>query len=193
MSHLGESAIDASLPLYRLPPESWIQIASFLPTLREFVRLWVTSQQIQKQLPKADATFWKALLEFFLAGRQLTLESISVSIIGPSKFLSSSRKVQKGCYDDFRLMESLFTKRKCSRSGCFRFYEEWANFNQACCYHPGQLKSGMFLSCCRAASFQESGCKYTFHSGMFHFMLTHTSSDKATNSSWKSCWISIQK
>lgn len=157
--------------MLRLPTETWILIASYLPTLREFMRLWVASQKLQSLLPKSDSMFWRALLECFLQSRSIALDSISLSITGSSKFLSKSRKKEKSSLEEFQAIENLFTRRKCSRSGCLKHYEEWMNTATACWYHPGQLKSGMFLSCCRADSFQTPGCKSSFHSGMFHYML----------------------
>lgn len=170
MNALSNVGVDSKI-MYRLPAEVWILIAAYFPSLREFMRLWVSCQRLQQQLNKHDSIFWKSLLTTFIQERNIAMDSISVSITGSSKFLSKSRIVERNTLEDFKVIENLFTRRKCSRSGCFQYYEEWMNHASACWHHPGQMKSGMFLSCCRANSFQAPGCKSTFHSGMFHYML----------------------
>ena len=69
------------------------------------------------------------------------------------------------------LLKALFSSKKCSRSGCMKFYHEFNNGNSQCMYHPGKLKSGGYLSCCRSKGFKSVGCKKAYHDGMFYSMV----------------------
>lgn len=69
------------------------------------------------------------------------------------------------------LLKALFSSKKCSRSGCMKFYHEFNNDNSQCMYHPGKLKSGGYLSCCRNKGFKSVGCKKAYHDGMFYSMV----------------------
>lgn len=69
------------------------------------------------------------------------------------------------------LLKALFSTKKCSRSGCMKFYHEFNNDNSQCMYHPGKLKSGGYLSCCRNKGFKSIGCKKAYHDGMFYSMV----------------------
>jgi hypothetical protein len=52
-----------------------------------------------------------------------------------------------------------------------KFYHEFNNDNSQCVYHPGKLKSGGYLSCCRNKGFKSVGCKKAYHDGMFYSMV----------------------
>jgi hypothetical protein len=72
--------------------------------------------------------------------------------------------------DYFLFLRVLFQKSKCSRSGCFKNYYEWSNDLFVCSVHPGKMKNSRSMTCCRAKSFQSSGCSLARHDGNFYFM-----------------------
>jgi hypothetical protein len=81
--------------------------------------------------------------------------------------------------DYFHFLRVLFQRSKCNRSGCYQYYYEWENHLKACSYHPGRLVgSRKYVSCCRASSYGDRGCKTAYHNGSFYFMLHLKRNDK---------------
>lgn len=144
-----------------LSTELWIEIACYFDNLKDFFRAWLAGNLI-RLIPKSHPSFWKILLKLYLQSRSIPFEQAT---------RSSYMQPNETSYYDFALIQSLFTARKCTRSGCFQKYCEWSNHPKACAYHSGKYKPGQYVSCCRAKSFQEPGCKFAYHSGMFHFMV----------------------
>lgn len=171
------------ISLDQIPQDAWLLIACFLPSLRDFVRLWILSKKMQLLCPKTHSIFWRSLIDSFMMSRGLSLGQTSVSMVGSFKIMRPAAPDDPGDMEDFRQLELLFAKRKCSRSGCFQWYEEWRNHRSACMFHPGKMKARGFLTCCGASSFQEPGCQKNSHNGMFHFMLhTHRPAELPVNS-----------
>lgn len=147
--------------LQRLSPDIWINISCYFETLKDFIRVWIAGN-FTKLIPKSHPTFWKVLLKHFLASQSIPFDQAMRS----SYMLPTQSEIY-----DFLAIQSLFTARTCTRSGCFQPYLEWSNHSRSCSYHPGNLKPGQYLSCCRAKTFRDPGCKLAYHSGMFHFMV----------------------
>jgi hypothetical protein len=162
-----------------------VWIASYLPSLRDFIRLWTTSKAFQQVYPVHLNNFWKTLLQYFLQSRKLKLDEASRSLFLlpppdtnkfssglPSSSNQQQRQQQQQQQQAFQQLELLFTFRKCSRSGCqHKWFCEWDNHPTACWFHPGKLRNGHYLTCCRAGSFQEPGCKQGYHDGVFHMLV----------------------
>jgi hypothetical protein len=161
-----QQSITMNMILNSLPSDIWITVASFLPSIRDFMRFWVECQKLQESFPK-DHKIWKEMLEHFLIVRGFNMDEV---VEASFEILTLSTKT-KNAKQPFHLIELLFCKRKCSRSGCLRYFEAWNNRYDSCQYHPGRMKYGTSLSCCGASSFQAMGCKLARHDGMFHFAL----------------------
>ena len=143
------------MPLIHLNADCFITLAGFVFSLKDLVRLWIA---LGCKLP-ANGKLWTYALMEYLGDRTLegsnNLEDITIRL---------------GCRLDSRgllLIERMFINRKCSRSGCFQFFQEINNHSKACCYHPGALRRGK-LTCCRQSSFRDKGCTLQFHSGALH-------------------------
>lgn len=158
--------------LSKLSNELWIEIASYGIGLNDFIRLWMSCKVLYMMYDKKDNQFWKNLLEFFLTTHGLSSDIIKRRIQASSAYLFLKSSIANDIGSDgseaFNTIRQLCEYRKCSRSGCYKLYQEWSNNDQACSYHPGRAKSGQVLSCCRGKGFDSPGCKLSSHSGIFH-------------------------
>ena len=148
---------------HRLSTDLLIYLSSYCDSLRAYIRLLIASKLII-DLNQENDIFWMKLLKEFLRYHGKDLEEV---LFNYRNLHTSAQDSNKRGYT---LCKDLFIDRRCSRSGCFKHYEEWNNHNTACLYHPGRMKNS-YLTCCRARSFQSEGCKKSHHSGIFHFML----------------------
>ena len=142
--------------------EVWIIIASYLDNIAYLIRWKIALSKKSSQFSYERKSFWLTLIEQFFHSQILDtntcLSKIRLSTISDSA-------------DTAYLLKELFSKKKCSRSGCLRFFREFKNNHGACKYHPGKKNSSGFLSCCREKSFQTPGCKSGYHDGLFFNMV----------------------
>ena len=136
-----------------LNEDCFIVMSGFVDTLADLVRLWIALGCV---LP-AHHVMWKEMLREHciqkLGGQDL--EEIILRL---------------GCRQDstgLLLIERMYVRRKCSRSGCFRIFREIDNHRTACSHHSGILRKGR-LSCCHETSFRGPGCKDGYHDGALH-------------------------
>jgi hypothetical protein len=154
----------------QLSPELLISVAVHLENLRDFIKLWIVLKLYRQELKNDHTSFWFNLLNEFLTKRNLSIEETDRIRYLTSYYKRHDVDGRNNPDDYFLLIRILFQKSKCSRSGCFRGFYEWQNNSTACLYHPGKLKNGRYMTCCRAKSFQSMGCKAALHDGKFHFM-----------------------
>lgn len=142
-----------SLVSLQLCEEAWIHIAQYFDNLKYFLRVWIVLK-LYKTIKKGDA-FWRHLLKEYCNSRGIDSEQVL------------KRKPILVGNDSFSMIEYLFKPKKCTNSGCFNYFYEWANHSNACRYHSGRMKVNKTLSCCAQKSFQSMGCKSTYHNGNF--------------------------
>lgn len=128
-----------------------------MSNLRFIMRYWLADKEFRQNYP-AHCNFWSAMIKSYCMTHGYNYTDIMARLC-----LNESMGVG--------LVKALFSSRKCSRSGCMKFYHEFNNDNSQCLYHPGKLKSGGYLSCCRNKGFKSVGCKKAFHDGMFYSMV----------------------
>lgn len=161
-------------------------VASFLPSLTDFFRLWLTCKSFQRSFPPHSSNFWDMLLRLFLSSRNISHEEATRSFFVLPKQLTlaavprinsnAMAQQEQDLTKNFHAIALLFTPRKCSRSGCYRMFFEWQNNTEACTHHTGKLramngnKKQQYLSCCRGNGFDSPGCKTSYHNGMFHML-----------------------
>ena len=142
--------------------EVWIIVASYLDNIAYLIRWKIALSKKSSQFSYERKSFWLTLIEQFFHS-QLLDTSTCLSKIRLSTISDST--------DTAYLLKELFSKKKCSRSGCLRFYREYKNNHGSCKYHPGKKSSSGYLSCCREKSFQAPGCKSGYHDGLFFNMV----------------------
>lgn len=141
----------------RFCDDIWFIIGTYMSNLRFIMRYWLADKEFRQNYP-AHCNFWSAIIKSYCMTHGYNYTDIMARLC-----LNESMGVG--------LVKALFSSRKCSRSGCMKFYHEFNNDNSQCLYHPGKLKSGGYLSCCRNKGFKSVGCKKAFHDGMFYSMV----------------------
>lgn len=161
-----------------LTPDLWILLGTYLPTLADFIRVWIVLRLYRDDLPKSHPSFWSNLIQQFLLVRGRTLEDVSHVAHLTAYYKNAGGTTNKrepdpqlDPHDSFFLVRILFQKSKCNRSGCYEFYREIDNTMTSCSYHPGKYIHRRYMSCCRVTSFKFKGCKTGYHDGTFYFML----------------------
>jgi hypothetical protein len=151
-------------------PEIWIIISKYFDNLASFLKVWIVLKLFKQEIQNTHKTFWKNLLLEFFVSRNLLIEDAQRVFHLISYYKDPEEQSDCGPDDYFLFLRVLFQKSKCNRSGCFQNYYEWSNVRFVCCFHPGKMKNSRSLTCCRATSFQSSGCSLARHDGNFYFM-----------------------
>lgn len=141
----------------RFCDDIWFIIGTYLSNLRFILRYWLADREFRQNYP-TNCSFWSAMIKSYCMTHGYNYTDTMARLC-----LNESMGVG--------LLKALFSSRKCSRSGCMKFYHEFNNDNSQCVYHPGKLKSGGYLSCCRNKGFKSVGCKKAYHDGMFYSMV----------------------
>lgn len=147
-----------SVGVSNLFDEFWYLLVCYLDDLKQFLKIWI-GFGLHKRFKSTDKEFWVILIRHYCASRNFDYE----------QFLKKNFKfaVEEG----FPLVRHLFARKKCSRSGCYKFFTEFENTSSSCSYHSGKLKSNGCVSCCNGKGFQSPGCKLALHDGRFFVML----------------------
>ena len=141
----------------RFCDDIWFIIGNYLSNLRFILRYWLADREFRQNYP-THCSFWSAMIKSYCVTHGYNYTDTMARLC-----LNESMGVG--------LLKALFSSKKCSRSGCMKFYHEFNNDNSQCVYHPGKLKSGGYLSCCRNKGFKSVGCKKAYHDGMFYSMV----------------------
>lgn len=142
--------------------EVWIQISSYFDDLKSIILWKIALSRKASQFSFERHDFWLTIVEQFYRSRKLDITNFQ------SKYKSLNLT---NAEDMSNYLKSLFSTKKCSRSGCFRTYVEFNNNFGDCKFHPGKKNSAGYLTCCREKSFQAQGCKSSFHDGLFFNVL----------------------
>ena len=142
--------------------EVWIIVASYMDSIVYLLRWKIALSKKSTQFSFERKLFWLTLIEQFFNSQALDINSCLTKI----RLSNISDSADTVC-----LLKELFSKKKCSRSGCLRYYREYTNNNGVCSYHPGKKNSSGYLTCCREKSFQTPGCKRGYHDGLFYNMV----------------------
>lgn len=141
----------------RFCDDIWFIIGTYLSNLRFILRYWLADREFRQNYP-THCSFWSAMIKSYCMTHGYNYTDTMARLC-----LNESMGVG--------LLKALFSSKKCSRTGCMKFYQEFNNDNSQCVYHPGKLKSGGYLSCCRNKGFKSVGCKKAYHDGMFYSMV----------------------
>ena len=140
------------MPRAALNGDCFISLAGWCHSLGDVVRLWVALGRI---IPTRHVMWKRILRQHVLAIHNEELENIIDRL---------------GCRIDstgLLLIERMFVKRKCSRSGCFVKYREIDNTRSSCSFHSGIIRKGR-LTCCGQNTFRDDGCKSGYHDGALY-------------------------
>ena len=142
-----------------LNEDCFLQLASWCESIPDVVHIWI-GLCLAKRGMSADSGFWRLFLKEYYK-RYGGGVDLAGSIIRAGLRLDEQ--------DGLQLLKKLYMRRKCSRSGCMIIFREIENFWGQCHFHPGGLRNGWSLTCCRGLSFQSAlGCKVGFHDGSLH-------------------------
>ena len=130
------------------------------------IRLWMVCRWNSYGITP-EHKVWKGVVKNLLGNERL--KDID-DIYSRLNIIYSSDNGQPCPIDNISFMKELYRHRKCGRSGCYKIYREVDNYKDSCCYHPGTKRSTK-LSCCKAKSFKDVGCKYSYHNGHFFNVL----------------------
>lgn len=153
-----------------LSDEIWFFIASYSENLLDFVKFW-SNTRLFFLIKRENKHFWENLLLYYMNSRNADV----TKVLGQLLFAPRN--------DPYQLIIELFKRKKCSRSGCFKYFSEWENTPRSCCFHSGKLKSNSKLSCCGVSSFNLKGCKFSYHNGIFYSMVSFNLSKVSKSSS----------
>ena len=140
------------------PDDIWLHVFEYCQELKHCVLAWIAfglPRTINRQ-----HEIWHQLLERYFLRQNKDMESILDMMANPIDSFSG-----------LDLYARLHSQKKCSRSGCFRWFRHLDNCSHACHYHTGKMKSNKTLSCCRASSFLSPGCKRGWHDASFFEMV----------------------
>jgi hypothetical protein len=146
------------LKMHRLCDELLFVIASYFDNLKYFVRLWIAFL-LHKRITKKNSIFWSSLLQFYFRELKIDLKPIV------------NRNTLYTNVMGFDLLVFIFSNRKCTNSGCFKYFNEIFNGPKSCSFHPGKLKATGLLTCCNKRGFQTTGCRNCRHNGEFFAMV----------------------
>lgn len=135
----------------RFYDEIWFHVAGYFISLKSFARFWWSTPHLVRSTLTHNSRFWMGIIRHFCEIQYLDFSQITGRI--------DIR--DRGIY----ILRSLHNSKRCSRSGCYQMYTEWDNNSTQCMYHPGRLRAGGHLSCCRGKGFTAPGCKAAFHDG----------------------------
>ena len=137
-----------------LNQDCFVYLTSFCHDLRDIVKLWI-ALGCWRDLDAGHFMWREILSEYLLVHESKLVDDVILRI---------------GCRLDVSgllLIERMYCKRKCNRSGCLQEYMEIDNNRVSCAYHTGSRRRG-FLSCCRVESFKDPGCKTGYHDGSLY-------------------------
>ena len=146
----------------RFSADEWAIIFSYLPTLRCVVKSYIAFN-LSKHGITSQHKIWMTVLE----------QRHSIDIRG--FLLRTNYPTTEEQKQGLVFFARLHRRKKCSRSGCFKEFIEIDNTRTSCRHHTGRV-NGQHLTCCRASSFREEGCRRGYHSGDF-FEFVHSKRD----------------
>ena len=149
------------------PHDIWLHVFEYCQDLKQCVLAWIAFG-----LPKTISRhheIWHQLLERYFYRQGKDLEDVLGMIATPID-----------SFTGLDLFARLYSRKKCSRSGCFKQFKHIDNHSHACHYHSGKMKSSKTLSCCLATSFATEGCKKGWHDASF-FEMVYRTRDKPTS------------
>jgi hypothetical protein len=166
----GARTVDAAVAA--IPIDVWIHIFQYFDRLSTVVRVWVAfglRRRIDKHHP-----LWTVLLRHYFALHNKDMDKM----LG---YMSIPTITSIG----LDLYGRLNAHMRCSRSGCFQYFQHIDNYENACRYHPGKLNNVGKLSCCRVTAFSAPGCKLGWHDASFFELVHRPREDKGSQKSQK--------
>jgi len=144
-----------------VPADVWGIVFEYIGELRFIIRAWIELKLTK--IVNRSHNIWQALLEVSCNRYNVDIQTLLVNIYS---FSSASK------YDYIDIFAKMHTMKKCSRSGCFKMFNEATNSTECCYYHPGKLRTAGYstscLTCCRSKSFSAPGCRRGRHEGAFY-------------------------
>lgn len=142
-----------------LSDDCFLQLASWCETARDVVHVWI-ALCLSKRGMGVTSHVW----QLYLKGHYERLQGDDLE--GAMMRAGMRLDEQEDPAGGLRLVERLYSVRKCGRSGCLERYREINNVSGCCQFHPGRLRNGA-LTCCKA-KFSSTGCKRGWHDGSLY-------------------------
>jgi hypothetical protein len=163
---------------HKFVDDIWIEIFNYLDP-QCFIYTWI-GFGLRKVIPNNHPTIWRTVFNNLIKrDHPYKHHNTATSILLRLNYKISEIKNSKHSIG-MNVFGKLYKKRKCTNSGCLKYFMEINNYSNVCLYHNGRMKTAG-LSCCKAKSFKSIGCKSTYHNGTFFDMVNSTRGNEENN------------